>query len=577
MRKGNFIFCAMVVALCSGVANAQTPFARVANKQVVVKLKPATPSKMRQWVSDSKAYGYEPIAEVAGAGVRVYEVRNDQTLDQALQELRADPDVEYAEPNYVLEAFETPNDPMANQQWSLAKTFLPDAWSISHGSSSVTIAIVDTGVDLQHQDLSGKVTAGYDFIGNDTNPTDEHGHGTHCAGIAGANWGNNKGIAGVGGECRIMPVRVLDENGSGLSDQVASGIIWAVDHGANVISLSLGGPSPSSVLNDAVNYAWEHGAIVVCAAGNDGTTTRNYPAAYTHVISVGASTQSDGKASFSNYGDWVTVAAPGEQILSTLPGNQYGYMSGTSMATPHVAGLVGLIWGRMGLSTTNTLVRQRLELSCDNVGSWVARGRVNALKAMNAPETHGSVTITTQDVSVVGTSRIRFRIAADGVTNKARKIVLSSSDGNVVKVPATTQLAANKIDTTLSVLSQQTLQAKVVTITAQLGDQTASVDVTINPFQIASAKINRESMPRSGSGMLTVTGNAAAPKAGLTVELTSSRPDILPVPSTLKIRALSKTATLKLKPLANAPEGNVTITATLGGVTKTTSVMVRRK
>ena len=577
MRTGTFILCAMLVAGLNTGAKAQTPFARVANKQVVVKLKPAKPGKVSQWVSTSRQLGYEPIAQVHGSGARVFEVRNDQSLDEALEAFRSDPNVEYAEPNYILEAYEMPNDSSAGLQWSIGKTFLPDAWNLTHGSPDVTIAVVDTGVDLNHQDLQGKLTSGYDFVDNDATPGDEHGHGTHCAGIAGAAWGNSKGIAGAGADCTIMPVRVLDADGSGLSDQVASGIEWAVDHGAKIISLSLGGPAPSNVLNDAVNYAWDHGAVVVCAAGNDGTATRNYPAAYTHVISVGATNQNDSRASFSNFGDWVMVAAPGENIYSTLPNNQYGYMGGTSMATPHVAGILGLIWSRMGTNATNTQVRQRLELTCDNIGPWVARGRVNAFKAMNPPVSSGAITITSQETSVIGSLRVRVRIAADGISSKARQIKLASSDSSVIAVPATTQLGAKKFDTVISLLTSQTQAPKTVTITATLGDQSSSLDITVNPFELVGAKINRESMPKSGSAQLTVSANAPAPKAGLLVTLSSNRPDILPVPSTLKIRTQSKLATLRLKPLENAPEGTVTLTATMGGVTRTTSVIVRRK
>jgi subtilisin family serine protease len=244
-------------------------------------------------------------------------------------EMRLDPD----DPDYVV-----------GFQWGLEMVRAPAAWYVSTGYA-VTVAVVDTGVDLAHPDLVDSLVAGWDIVGDDASPTDGHGHGTHVAGIVGAATNNALGVAGMGWGTKVMPVRVLDDRGEGDVWSVAQGIRYAVDHGARVINLSLGGDSGGESLADAIVYAQDRGAIVIAAAGNQNTSAPFYPAAYEGVIGVSATNASDEKASFSNYGAYVDVAAPGDSIYSTLrrPAG-YGYMSGTSMAAPMVSGLAALLW-----------------------------------------------------------------------------------------------------------------------------------------------------------------------------------------------------------------------------------------
>jgi subtilisin family serine protease len=246
------------------------------------------------------------------------------------------------------------NDPLfqAGRQYGLHQIRALDGWGYSTGSESIIIAIVDTGIDLAHPDLADKIIPGYDFVNNDPIPQDDHGHGTHVAGIAAAVTNNGIGIAGVSWGARLLPVKVLNEQGWGYTSAIAAGIVWAADRGARVINLSLGGPA-STTLREAVNYAVGKGALVVAAAGNSGNSTPNYPGAYPAAISVAATDSTNRRASFSNFGPFVDLAAPGVSIYSTVPTGScdlchpsgYRALSGTSMATPMVAGVLAILAG----------------------------------------------------------------------------------------------------------------------------------------------------------------------------------------------------------------------------------------
>src|SRR3989344_3023584 len=305
------------------------------------------------------------------------------------------PNVEFAEPDFVATALTTTNDPSLSLQWGMFKIQAADnstsAWDIVTGDSSVKIAILDTGIDQNHEDLAAKIVANQNFT---TSPTvdDKYGHGTHVGGIAAAITDNGTGVAGLGYNSSLINVKVLDDNGSGYYSWIANGIIWATDNGAKVINMSLGGSSGSSTLQSAVNYAVANGVVVVAAAGNSGNSSPTYPAYYPGVIAVAATDSADAKASWSSYGSWVDVAAPGVNIYSTFPNHpykinkslNYDYGSGTSMATPHVAGLAGLVWAT-GTCSTNSCVRAQIENNADPIsgtGSYWIYGRINAYKAV---------------------------------------------------------------------------------------------------------------------------------------------------------------------------------------------------
>ncbi|ASS77112.1 hypothetical protein CIG75_04335 [Tumebacillus algifaecis] len=334
--------------------------------------------------SVAKAHGAS-VKKTTATGKKILKVDADKAAD-VLAQLKADPNVESAEFDQILSVdVTTPNDPSYGSQYHLTRIQANSAWDFYTGSTAVKIAIVDTGVDLTHPDLSSKIVAGYNFVSGTTNANDDHGHGTHCAGIAAANTNNSTNGAGVDWNARIMPVKVLNAAGSGYTSDISAGVRWAADNGAKVISMSLGGGSYSASFQADIDYAWGKGAVIVAAAGNNGNTAVQYPANYNNVVSVAATTSTDGKASFSTYGTWVDIAAPGNAILSTARGGGMTTMSGTSMATPVVAGVAGLVWQRYGTSASPATIVNKIHSTADVItgtGSWWIHGRVNAYKAV---------------------------------------------------------------------------------------------------------------------------------------------------------------------------------------------------
>ncbi len=352
------------------------------NDEVVVKFSPRASAKAVQQTLTAADARTVDVAALAPLGVKILKVPAGKVREVVTQ-LNQSPAVEYAEPNYLVQIADTlPNDPGWGSQYGPTRIQAPQAWDITTGSSSVVIAVIDSGVDLGHPDLaakiwnnpgetgSGKQTngldddgdnyvddwRGWDFVNGDNNPQDDFGHGTHVAGIAAAASNNGVGIAGVSWGARVMPLKVLDSNGNGSESDVAAAMTWAADHGAKVINLSLGG-GPSSVMEDAVNYAYAHGVTVVAAAGNAGSLGVLYPAAYDHAIAVASTNASNNRSSFSNYGPEIDLAAPGSSIYSTYwnSGSTYATLSGTSMATPHVAGVAALLAGQPGFDTPDKI------------------------------------------------------------------------------------------------------------------------------------------------------------------------------------------------------------------------------
>ncbi|MYL34668.1 S8 family serine peptidase [Pontibacillus yanchengensis] len=311
----------------------------------------------------------------------VLEVGN---VEEVVKALNKNPDVEYAEPNYKFQSTFTPNDSLyQGYQYGPQSTYTDEAWNVTKGASSQEIAVIDSGVDYNHPDLDDKTIKGYDFVDNDYDPMDEKNHGTHVAGTAAAETDNATGIAGMAPNTSILAVRALNAQGSGTLADIADAIVYAADQGAEVINLSLGCNCDTTTLENAVNYAWDKGSVVVAAAGNDGVSTTFEPASYNNVIAVGAIDQNDQKASFSNYGTWVDVVAPGVSIAATVPGNGYAYMSGTSMAAPHVSGLAGILASQ---GRSNTEIRQAIEETTDSLsgtGVYSKYGKIDSLEAVN--------------------------------------------------------------------------------------------------------------------------------------------------------------------------------------------------
>ncbi len=340
-------------------------------------------------IDSFEGYVINEKIEVLNVGVIKVNPGNEQTV---INSVSNNPYVRYAELNYIYTACFIPNDPRWDAQWGPQRIYCMDAWDYQQGSSSVTIAIVDTGIDYNHDDISPNyITGGYDWINMDNDPIDDNDHGTHCAGIAAAKINNNIGIAGVAGNCKLMAEKVLGSGGSGTSTTCANGITHAADNGADIISMSLSSDNPAQTMEDACNYAYNtKGVLIVAAAGNDGDYGMNYPAGYNTVIAVGATDSSDNRCDFSNYGEGLEIVAPGKHIISSIIGDDYEYFTGTSMATPHVAGVAALAKSTHP-GWTNIEIRDEIKNTAEDLGpaGWdddFGYGLVNARLSGEIPE-----------------------------------------------------------------------------------------------------------------------------------------------------------------------------------------------
>jgi subtilisin family serine protease len=369
--------------------------------ELIVKLRPlAALSALAQASGPNAAllnlllrHGGASAAESLGPRSDTYRIRlrGDADLPALVRSLAANPDVVYAEPNYMRTLMRAPNDPMLDRQWPLRSIQAIEAWDITTGDGS-TIALLDTGVSPTHPDLANKILPGHDFVNNDDDAVDDEGHGTYTAGVVAANSDNGVGVAGVCWNCKILPVKVLNQRGQGDDAAIAEGIRWSVDHGVRIISMSLGGPDDTQVIRDAVGYAHDHNTLIIAASGNGQSegNAPNYPAAYPSVLAVAATGGSDLVTGFSTTGDYVDIAAPGVGVWSTLwnrrEGDTYGAANGTSAACPHVAGAAALVLSvRPDLSADQ--LAEVLEASADDRGApgkdpEEGYGRLNVLRAV---------------------------------------------------------------------------------------------------------------------------------------------------------------------------------------------------
>jgi subtilisin family serine protease len=398
--------------------------------QVLVKFKPGRGIAGAALVAQK--HGIRSLKKLLRINVDVLPVPAGKTREQFIAELKKNPDVEYAEPNGVMRAFDSPNDPRFsdNTQYYLGASYInaPQAWDITTGSPTVVVAVLDSGVVLTHQDIddnlwdnpapagdSGPHGSAMEILWNgdadclDSDPdfgpeqcesndpsADDVGswHGTHVAGIIGAETNNGLNMAGIGRNVRVMAVKVLNADGFGTFDSIAAGITYAVDNGASIINMSLGGPAITQTLSDAVAYAIQNDVVVVAAAGNDGAPCAvNYPAAIESVISVGAIDSSYNLASFSCSGTGLDLVAPGVSIVSlTGPGtNATSAIDGTSFSSPMVAAVAALIRSILPDSTINE-VTQHINFNTTNLGasgydSTFGFGMLNAYGALFAAST----------------------------------------------------------------------------------------------------------------------------------------------------------------------------------------------
>lgn len=426
--------------LCAMSAHSQQPVRQlpeIVSDQVIVAFEPGV-SGLEVASAHSQA-GTTPLRRVDAIGAVVAQVLSGD-VPAAVAAYSRNPNVRYAEPNYLRplvipdegtdpqlgidyfdEQYNLHNagqsfyyDPYTGQLGAVsgvedADIDAPEAWDLHTGSPLVTVAVLDSGVDCNHADLLGKCIENTNF-GPSATLADEIGHGTHVAGIIGAAGDNGIGVAGVSWNTSLASLKVCYEYYDpifglvGLCDAAASAaaMVHAADQGYQVINMSYAGPSGSQAEADAAAYAWSRGTVLVAAAANAYDQTPMYPAAFPEVIAVAATDWYDNLASFSSFGNWVSLAAPGQHILGTLPHAQcgiaqndpegcYGWLSGTSMASPTVAGAAALVWAYLGTSAGNAAVRSALESNADATGTlqqnmlaWTQHGRLNLHGALSA-------------------------------------------------------------------------------------------------------------------------------------------------------------------------------------------------
>lgn len=437
MRLAYALSAAVVGTLMFGVHPlAQTGQGeRYVSGEILVKFAPGSSANAK--TVGNRVAGGTALAEIARTGVQRTMVTPGTEM-AAIARYRLNPNVLSAETNHIRSiptplahapgSEVVPGDYYFDEQWSLNNTGqmfycfpwiggedlcfyvgtpdadidAPEAWALSTGSSSTLVAVLDSGIDYNHPDLAANYAGGYDFANSDADPMDDHGHGTHVSGTIAASMGNltgdpaaAEGVVGVAPNARILAYKVCIADGTCTDFAIQQGIAQAIADGAKVINMSLGDPVYSQTLDDAVQDAWNAGLVIVGGAGNDGTTDLFYPAALDNVVSVGAFDEDHLRASFSNYGNWVDISAPGNVVMSTyplsscavaaVPGDTgcYTWLSGTSMATPHVSGAAALVWSLSGV-TTNSQVVDILLNSADGAGagttrldSWTIHGGLN--------------------------------------------------------------------------------------------------------------------------------------------------------------------------------------------------------
>ncbi|HSI67947.1 MAG TPA: Ig-like domain-containing protein [Planococcus sp. (in: firmicutes)] len=400
-------------------------------------------------------------------------VPEEEELEQFMKELEEKDEVESVEPDYLIELYYTPNDPhIFTRQYHLQKIGANRAWFLTRGSPNVIVAVLDNGVDVNHIDLKGRLVAPYDIVAKSSTKIVNGEHGTHVTGIIGSSINNGVLGAGVAPGVSIMPINIFNGPFAYTSD-VVKALDHAVRGGAKVINLSIGNYQFSNAFNDAVQKAYNSGAIVVAAAGNESTDRPHYPAAYDNVISVGSTTATDKRSSFSNFGRHIDLTAPGSDIYSTLPGDGFGPMSGTSMAAPIVSGVAALVWSQEP-ALSNREVIARLFSSADDLGTagkdiYFGHGRINAKNALNIPKIAVPQVdrLTDQSSALTGTVPYEISNATVTVTNQRGKVITSKGGIN------------GMVKFTVPIPLQSGGTVLYVTVSGTDGSESAKVKITV--------------------------------------------------------------------------------------------------
>ncbi|MBI4743551.1 MAG: peptidase S8 [Actinobacteria bacterium] len=379
----------------------------IKSDEILIEYKDNT--KKEEMFSIEQKHNTKLIDEIEKINVRRVKITGKSNVYEAIEKFKSNREVKNAEPVYLRHLEEVPNDSHFSAQWSLSKIQAPLGWDIEKGlSNNVTVAVIDTGIDLDHPDLVNKLWINSDEISNDGIDNDNNGfiddyngyniasknsdindylgHGTEVTGVIAADTNNQKGIAGLSWGAKIMMVKVASEDGLITNSDVVAAIIYAGDNGAKVINISLGGNYFSSIENEAIEYASNRGVTVVAAGGNDKSERLSYPASYDNVISVSATDENDELTYFSNFNKKIDVSAPGYNIFTTALNGSYSYVDGTSFAAPHTTGLASLILSQ-NPSLTPLEVEQKIEQSADDLGypgrdDYFGYGRINVYRAL---------------------------------------------------------------------------------------------------------------------------------------------------------------------------------------------------
>jgi|GEM_PF-2108892 len=353
------------------------------------------------------AHGLDRIMLVTGLPAD----RDMEALAWQLQQDFGD-EIEYAEPDYIGYGSAVPNDPKYTQQWGPAKIRMSLAWDITTGSSDIVIGHLDSGVASEHPDFAGALLDGYDFVNEDSDPGDDHGHGSNTGGIIVARMNDGVGIAGICPECSLLPLKVLDDDNTGYYSWWVKAIEYGISHGVDVFNMSLGGVAESASLQDAIKAAHDAGIVIVACMMNANGDTPYYPAAYDETIAVGATDSGNDRAVApnwgSNYGSHIDVVAPGAGILGPAKdGSGFEQWSGTSQAAPHVAGLAGLMLSLRSDLSTGTVRNILRSTATDRIGDagedtpgwdrYFGYGQIDAPEALQqvqqVPQPDGDVVV----------------------------------------------------------------------------------------------------------------------------------------------------------------------------------------
>jgi hypothetical protein len=495
MRYGwaGFLLCAVFCTAFQPVGRAQTGIAaKYAPDRVLVKFRRGTPVLSRQ-IAHAKAGAQVQRRFDMVDGLELVSLPSTIGVHEAIHAYRLQPDVEYAEPDYIIHAMATPNDPQFPLMWNLQNTGqsggIPGAdvnaaaaWNLTTGSSSVVVAVIDTGIDYTHQDLAANVwsaaqpfsmtaangtvacpagSRGFNALANTCNPLDDNGHGTHVSGTIGAVGNNSLGVTGVNWTVQLMACKFLDANGSGVTSNAITCLQFVKmmkDSGVDVVATnnSWGGSDYSQALTDAIQAQEQDGILFIAAAGNDFSNNDLvpvYPAStfLPNVIAVAATTRTDSAATFSNVGlRTVHLGAPGQEILSTLPGNTYGLDTGTSMATPHVTGAAALLaaqnpsrdWraiknlilsgGAQRSSLAQTITGRRLDL----FGSMTCSGRTVSSRLEPVGDATAAAVGTPDTIAVLNINCAQPAGGMQVTVSPGGQILTLADDGNGADIAA---------------------------------------------------------------------------------------------------------------------------------------------